>query len=288
MFNNVLKNPTLTGFKLIRVHTDKANNQRHVEYPDHWECVAWPKNPDDPDEVPASYHRDAGFGLAAGYMLWEAGYVQRGVVLRKGQRYLAKAVFVVNMAFHQGGYPPDWKAHIEWRFLFNDRGYQVESAWSGPSQPQYGVQEEALFVVEPVADIVIDFGLIFRSGRYPSTSGEILVRSIELLEVPSDYGAPTHIGNPQAAANSAPTAVSAPKVVTEEQLTQDSTPTVEVEALVSGRGVDLSDVMTDEDINVIAAGFRAAVKTGQFPDPVAAGFLRFAVVLEKLKNQRQE
>ena len=297
MFNNILHNPTLAGFTLNRVHTDRANNQRPVEYPDGWEQISWNVNSDDVNEVPASFHRDVGYGLAAGFMKWEGGYVQRGVHLRGGQRYLAKAQFNVNMAFHQTPPPADGYNHIQWRFLFNDQGYQVESVWESTTQNRFGADEEALFVVEAVNDIVVDFGLIFRS-IHPSTAGEIHIKSIELLDVPADYGTPVIVGMPDdaisetfvpappefvpnseiiASTESDEFIPAAPEFVPNEDMSASTAPTT--------GGITISSllgVMADDDLQVIVNGFRAASHMPDFSPEVAAGFMRFAEVLERL------
>lgn len=287
MFNNILHNPTLAGFTLNRVHTDRANNQRPVEYPDGWEQISWPVNSDDPDEVPASFHRDEGYGLAAGFMKWEGGYVQRGVQLHAGQRYLAKAQFNVNMAFHQTPPPEDGYSHIQWRFLFNDQGYQIESQWQSTSQGRWGADEEALFVVEAEKDIVVDFGLIFRS-IYPSTAGEIHIKNIELVDVPDDYGDPTIVGKPDDAVGQ--TFVPAPpEFIPTVDSTSESTDFIpaapQFTPASSAGGITMSSLMgamADDDLQVIVNGFRAASQMPEFSPEVAAGFVRFAEVLERL------
>ncbi|MEQ8674531.1 MAG: hypothetical protein RLP44_11260 [Aggregatilineales bacterium] len=302
MFNNILHNPTLAGFTLNRVHTDRANNQRPVEYPDGWEQISWHVNSDDPDEVPASFHRDVGYGLAAGFMKWEGGYVQRGVQLRGGQRYLAKALFNVNMAFHQTPPPEDGFSHIQWRFLFNDQGYQVESVWESTYQNRWGADEEALFVVEAVNDIVVDFGLIFRS-IHPSTAGEIHIKSIELLDVPADYGTPVIVGKPDDAISetfvpappefvpnddiSASTAStdSADFMPAPPEFVADADPSASTIPSPTAGNITVSSLigaMADDDLQVIVNGFRAASRMPEFSSEVAAGFVRFAEVLERL------
>lgn len=272
-FTNVLTNPGLSGFTLVKTVVDKADNTRYIEYPDHWECVSWPQNPDDPNEIPASFHRDEGFGLAAGYMPWYGGYVQRGVRLRKGQRYLAKAIFHVNMALVDNTNTVDLQQTINWEFIFNDRGHQVNSHKMGAAKP-FGQEETALFVVEPVADITIDFGLIFGT-KYGSTAGEVHIKRIELLEVPADYGQPTMIGNPDAApvpppqpeppATTKPSPAPAPARVAEK---------ISAKSLV--------EALQGDDAAVIAAGLRAAASSGQLDTTAAAGLNRLADVFERL------
>lgn len=280
MFNNILTNPKLSGFTLNRVHRDKNDNQRPVEYPNNWECVAFPLNPNDPDEVPASFHRDEGYGLAAGYMKWHCGYVQRGVLLRKGQRYLAKATFSVDMFFHE--HPDtspsaDELKHLQWRFIFNEAGHQIESGWTSTAQGRFGVAEEALFVIDPIADITIDFGLFFQAF-HPTTAGEIHIMTIELLEVPSDYGTAVVVGNPDRSNASAPVKPSQPVIPA------DSSPKSE-DSNSEGRVANILNTMTEDDAQVIARGFRSAAQSDQFDAIASNGFIRFAEVLERFSKQ---
>lgn len=266
---NILTNPTLSGFTLVKTVTDNAGNKKYIEYPDNWECVAWPQNADDPNQIPASFHRDEGFGLAAGYMKWFGGYVQRGVRLRRGQRYLAKAVFFVNMGLVDPSNPPDWQQHIGWKFIFNERGHQVDSTTMKASVP-FGQEQTALFVVEPIADISIDFGLLFQSD-YASTAGEIHIKRIELLEVPADYGTPVMVGNPDMGATPQPTPPDPAKPTTEKPAPAAK---ISADSLVAA--------LQGDDADVIAAGLRAAADSGQFDSTAAAGFNRLADVFERL------
>lgn len=48
----------------------------------------------------------------------------------------------------------------------------------------------------------------------------------------------------------------------------------------------LGDLMSDDDLNTIIAGFRAAAKTGQFNSTISSGFARFADVLERYWAKR--
>ena len=213
-----------------------------------------------------------GFGLAAGYMKWFGGYVQRGVALRKGQRYLAKATFHVNMGLVDPSNPPDWQQHIEWMFIFNDRGHQVDSQKMKASVP-FGQLDTALFVVEALDNVRIDFGLVFNS-LWPSTAGEIHIKSIELLEVPGDYGTPVMVGNPDAAP--APTPDPTPDPSTETAKPAPTQPTAKVSS------ASLIAALQGDDAAVIAAGLRAAANSGQFDATAAAGFNRLADVFERL------
>lgn len=277
-FPNILNNPTLSGFTLVKTVVDKANNTRYIEYPDGWECVSWPQNPDDPNEIPASFHRDEGFGLAAGYMKWFGGYVQRGVTLKKGQRYLAKATFHVNMGLVDPTNPPDWQQHIEWMFIFNDRGHQVESHKMKAGKP-FGQEEVALFVVEARDNITIDFGIIFNS-LWPSTAGEIHIKRIELLEVPSDYGQPVMVGNPDAA----PVAASQPPAPQPEVAAASPEPAKPEPAPVAAKvsAKSLIEALQGDDAAVIAAGLRSIASSGQFDASATAGLNRLADVFERL------
>src|SRR5829696_3710983 len=76
---NILRNPTLSGFTLGRYFTEKNGSVGTIEYPLEWEFIAEPRNPDEPEKLPQSLHRDQGFAISAGYRAWEGGFVQRNV-----------------------------------------------------------------------------------------------------------------------------------------------------------------------------------------------------------------
>jgi hypothetical protein len=244
MGNNILLNPELKGFNTPpREFVDKNGNKGWMENPDNWEFVWTPLHEDDPNLVPQSLHRDRGYCIAAGWRVWEAGYVQRGVHLHGGQRYVAKAAFQPDVNF-TGGQKPDLTA-IQWRFWVEGEGEKVWSEWQTTTKGEYKQEEEHLFVIEPRRDITVDVYFKARS-TWASNVCDFNIRSITLEEVASDFGTPTYIGSPQSAevANFSPVSSSTP-----------STPPVPSPAETI---TTLYDAMTDDDLTVIIAGFRAA------------------------------
>src|SRR5262245_51568590 len=117
MFNNVLRNPELKGFTVAATFKDAKSNTHIVENPPEWEMISYPQNPDDPNELPNSFHRDFGFIINAPMFVWEGGYLQRNVQLRKGQRYLCKAAFTPDLRFVRETRPDDWRSVLEWQFV---------------------------------------------------------------------------------------------------------------------------------------------------------------------------
>lgn len=275
-FNNILRNPTLSGWTLAKVVQDNAGNTKHIEYPTDWEQVSWPQMEGDPNAIPASYHRDQGFGLAAGFIRWRGGYVQRDVPLKRGQRYLAKATFHVNMSFHEGAPPPGWRSHIEWSFQLDlGQGLIVETHMGTSAHSSFGGEETFLVVMESQADMPADFGLIFTS-RYPSTQGEVLVKRIELLEVPPDYG-------------DSVLSLAAPGSAASDSLAERSAMEAAVEAgrqAVASHADALAPHMTNEDLDVMIAGFSSAARFLGTREEVSAAFDRLAMVLQRLKDAR--
>lgn len=272
MGTNVLVNPELKGFTTFREFVDKSGNKGWMEHPNNWEFIFTPMHPDDPNRVAQSLHRDQGFVIAAGFRKWEGGYVQRGVRLRKGQRYLAKAIFTPHVGFSDTR-PDDWRTHIQWHFIFEGNGQKLESNWSSTSRDGFGHDEEHMMVIEPLSDMVVNYAFMAQS-RWESNSCDFHVKQLALEEVPSDYGMPTYLGTP----SSQPEPTSPPSTLVTPSDDSPKSPT---------RGqATLEDLMTDDDIDTIAKGFRAAAGTGMFNETITAGFARWADVLERFKNTR--
>ena len=272
MGNNLLQNSELKGFNTPpREFIDKNGNKGWMENPDNWEYVWTPLHDDDPNLVPQSLHRDKGYVIAAGWRVWEAGYVQRGVRLRGGQRYVAKAAFQPDVNFNPGQ-QPDLTA-VQWRFWIEGEGEKVWSEWQTTNQGQYKQQEEHLFVIEPRRDITVDVYFKARS-TWASNVCDFNIRSITLEEVPSDFGEPTYIGSSGGVANFSPIS--------------STTPT-ETQPPVSAPDTSLTgafEVMSDDDLTVIVAGLRAASNLEQFGKEISDGFGRLADVLARYQAQK--
>ncbi|PJF41341.1 MAG: hypothetical protein D6737_00585 [Chloroflexi bacterium] len=204
MFNNILLNPELKGHRIVKDFTNKGGVRGYVEHPDHWEYTYFQLHPDDPNRFPQCLHRDRGYVIAAGWMKWESGLVQRNVALRGGQRYLCKAIFQPNVSF-TGGTPPDWQATIRWRFWLDVKGGDpVYTDWTSTTKPSYGIEDEHLFVVEATQDVVVDY--YFKvSCNWENNACDFNIYSLTMEEAPGDYGVPTYIG-----AGTAPAPVTQP------------------------------------------------------------------------------
>lgn len=294
--SNVLKNPTLSGFKTVTHFTDSSNNIGSIEYPDQWEFVYTPKHPEDPNRIPQSLHRDKGFVIAAGYRQWEAGYVQRGVQLRKGQRYLAKATFMPDVNF-PADVQPDLTA-IQWQFWLEGGGDKLGSGWRSTGKGEYKHEEESLFVIEAANDITVDYYFKVKS-EWAGNSCDFNLYQLSLEEVPVDYGGATvpRIGTSMGATPAvspgvrivegqpAPTVENAtlsmmPLIPGSENPSPDLTMG---SAVVQQGGPTLAEALTAEDLAVILKGLRE-VKSITPNATVIAAFERLADVLERLKQ----
>lgn len=176
MADNILKNPTLTGFTSPpTVVVDGQGKQQVVEHPDDWRFVQVPDLNNDPHVIAQSLHRDRGYVIAAGWRRWEAGY-QQTVVMRKGQRYVCKAVFAAHVQ------QPNTR--VDWRFTVSINGdVEAASAWStGP----YKQEIDHLFVVEARADVTIQLTFWARSV-WPDNECDFNLFSITMEKVAGDY-----------------------------------------------------------------------------------------------------
>lgn len=177
MADNILKNPTLTGFsKPPEVVLDGQGNQQVIEHPTDWRFVYTPNQPNnDPKWIPQSLHRDRGFDIAAGWRAWAGGYRQT-VVMRKGQRYVCKAIFLADVNPADKG--------VDWRFTLSRDGQEVGgSPWStGPKKREL----DHLFVVEARADITVDLTFWARS-QWADNATDFYVYAITMEKVAPDY-----------------------------------------------------------------------------------------------------
>lgn len=288
---NILKNPRLEGFKLDRYFWDNSGNTGAIEFPTDWEFDATPQHPEDPGRIPQSLHREGqGFVISAGYRSWEAGYVQRGVQLRAGQRYLAKALFFADVNFPSGS-QVDLSA-IMWRFWVEQSGggEKVFLDWQMTNKGSFKQDEELLFVFQCNADMLVDFYFKGRS-YYPGNTCNLNVRSLTLEAVAADYGGSNvpMLGSSAAAVSSAPAPTTAAASMTTPAATTASAPAESSSASVAGLGIGgsagsitLADVLTEADVEVIVAGLRRMDQVTQ-DQVVIEAFIRLADALEKLK-----
>ncbi len=276
--SNLLRNPNLTGFsKPPRTFTDKSGNIGYMENPDDWEYTFFSLHDDDPNRVPQSLHRDKGYCIAAGWRRWEAGYVQRGVPLQSGKRYVVKAAFQPDVSFPNS--PVDLTA-VQWRFWIEGSGDKAYTDWTATSKGQYKQPEEHLFVIEARRDMTVDIYFKARS-IWENNVCDFNLHAITLEEVPADYGTPVYIGGQPAAASPVPA---------HESLVPDGPPLYQMDREAAWQEPaapahsSFLDLMTFEDAAVIITGFRAAASNGQFDPAISAAFARFADVLERYQE----
>lgn len=272
---NILKNPTVNGFKLVRYFTENSGNTGAIENPDDWEYTAFSLYPDDPNRIPQSLHRAKGFVIAAGYRKWEAGYVQRGVPLTKGQRYLCKAVFMPDVNFSPGQ-PADLTA-IQWQFWMEGGGDKIGSGWRSTGKGAYKQQEETLFVFEAASDMALDYYFKVKSD-WEGNVCDFNLYELTLDAVPSDYGG---AGVPVLGASAKTPAPALDVVVT---LPPGQTPSPDLPmGRIEPSGGSLADVITNDDLDVIVPGLRAMSQVTPNAAVVSA-FMRLADVLERLRK----
>ncbi len=199
--STIVTNPTLTGFSTPPVQiTDASGNVGYIENPDGWQFV-YLAQADAKGNLPQSLHRDRGYVIAAGWRKWEAGYRQ-AIRLRAGQRYLAKAVFMVNA---------DQKAGIEWRHsIVGQPSDYVHSSWSR-NPAGHKKEDEHLFVFEARQDMEANFTFWARS-EWPDNECDFCVYLLTVEAVPADYGGSNvpYIGTVQPTPTPVPTPIPVP------------------------------------------------------------------------------
>jgi hypothetical protein len=188
-FPNILDNSGLEDWYLRQIGQDHQNKDVVIEQPSGWEYVYIPgleyskgQHPDHIDywRIPQSLHWDNGMKIAAGWMKWQAGYRQR-VTVKASQRYAAVAKFHTTIGGTQNPNAVQWMFYI-------DGLTPTQSQWSAYSSTSYfGQPTEHQFVFQPVNDGVIDLTFWGRC-EWPDNAAEMLIRAIELVEVPDDYG----------------------------------------------------------------------------------------------------
>lgn len=278
--SNILQNPNLEGFTLERHFWDKNGNTGSIEYPDHWEYTATSQDPEDPGLIPQSLHRPKGFAISAGYRAWEAGYVQRGISLKAGQRYLAKAVFFPDVNFPAGA-ATDLTA-ISWRFWMQRVGSDEKAFqdWQITDKGQFKVDHECLFVFQCNEDLQVDYYFKARSP-WAGNVCDLNIYSLTLEPVAADYGGPDvpQLGTAGATTTPSPTE----ETTTPQPVETTATASTAVAANVGGADkLDLSDVLSSNDIDVIAAGLKR-METLTNDKVITEAFNRLAEALEKLR-----
>jgi hypothetical protein len=202
--------------------------------------------------------------------------------LKGNQRYLAKAVYLPDVNFPVNQQPNTDAVTWQFRIAAHD-GATIEQGWQRTGKGQYKQREENLWVFETTAPVTIDYCFLARSV-YAGNDCDFWVYEMTLEEVAPDYGGTNvpKLGQGSAQPQTPSTAPHAPTMPAPPQ--QHSPPPQEMVSITNmtgPTGKSLGDVLTADDIDVIAAGLRAMASTG---NPTAAiGLNRLAEVLERLK-----
>jgi hypothetical protein len=284
---NLLRNPNLANFVHGRYFTEKNGQVGTIELPSDWEFQSTPMEPDDPEKLPQSLHRDQGFVISAGYRRWEGGFAQHNIPVQAGQRYLAKAGIQPNIGF------PDATIHLDavmWRFVVEGGGARVEQPWQQTSHSSFGNYEEPTFVFQSNITGNVSFHFRGRSAWAGNTC-DLNVFVLALEPVAADFG-----GSGVPVLGAASTADTQPNKPAGSSggmgATQPSQPTQPIQPVQPAQptqpaaaplGLQLEQALTNDDINVIVAGLRALNQVTNHPT-VIAGFERLAQVLEKMRK----
>jgi hypothetical protein len=186
---------------------------------------------------------------------------------------VCKAIFTPDVNF-----PPNTKVDltaIQWRFWIEGGGQKVWQEWQSTGKGQWKQKEETLFVAEATSDITVD--VYFKAKSYwAGNVCDFNLYSLTMDEVPSDYGGPNVARIGVGASAAAQPQTVAPSVAA-------TTASTSAPAARSAGGKDLGDVITDDDIEVIAAGLRAINQVTPNASVIAA-MNRLADVLERMKK----
>lgn len=176
-----------------RLHfTDLVYKTGTIEDPTNWRFeyipgMEWREDKPDGTEldywrIPQSLHRVGGMNIAAGYRKWQAGYRHNELIpVRKGERYLCRAVFKVGIG---GTTNPQ---AIEWMW-FVDGLTPAQSQWASyESSGQFGSTTEHLFVFSAAADGWIKTTFWGRS-QWRDNTCDMLVSDLMILHVSPNYG----------------------------------------------------------------------------------------------------
>lgn len=183
-FSNILRNPSLNGFRLQETAVEENGRKRPIEAPDHWTWVYEPQTEDE-GAVPSVFHRSPGMGVAGGYIPWLGGFEQEGVKFVQGQRYLARATTQQNFRFASEG---NFEDNINWRFIVTDEnGQQYISPWLKYGGDNWqGNQIEMLWVFESRRTFTGSLRYECRC-KWGNTDGEMLWVNIACQNAPSGY-----------------------------------------------------------------------------------------------------
>lgn len=266
---NLIKNPTMASWKLVRYFTDQEGKSGTIEAPANWDFVYTPKE-SDPNKIPQSLHRDNGFVISAGYRAWEAGYKQSGIQLAGGQRYRLKARFKADVNF-PGGQAPDLTA-ITWRFMVESSTGKLEPDWAMTSKGQTKQVEEYVFIFDVEEAMSVDVTFQGRSF-YAGNDCDFWVYEISLEAIPKDGAIVEKLGT--AKESDIPSIVNTTEKMAVTDLLED--------ALNYSSGKSLADVqLTNQEIDLITGALRTLAVNA--PDSsTSVGLNKLAEVFERLR-----
>ncbi len=300
---NLLRNPTLSGFTLGRYFTEKNGSVGTIEYPTDWEFAAVPRDPDDPEKLPQSLHREQGFAISAGYRAWEGGFVQRNVPLTGGTRYMAKVGFVPHVGFPDGRVD---LSGVTWRIMIETPLGTIVQDWQMTQKGSYDQYEEMYLAFDCGQNTTANFHFQARSV-WAGNVCEIQVFACSLEDIAHDGTPAPMIGQsgsfttpasaaqpvtPPAASTATPAASSPAIVAPIGQRPSDAAP-VGQSSGGSGSmgGISISDdpyaqidaLVAAPDFDAIVNGLRTANQWTQ-DAALVAGFARLAEALMALKG----
>ena len=314
--SNLLRNPTLSGFTLGRYFTEKNGSVGTIEYPSEWEFVATPRDPDDPEKLPQSLHREQGFAISAGYRAWEGGFVQRNIPLTGGTRYMAKAGFVPHVGFPDGRVD---LSGVTWRLMIETPLGTIMQEWQMTQKGSYDQYEELYLAFDCGQNTTATFHFEARSV-WAGNVCEIQVFACSLEDIAHDGSQVPMIGqsgnfSPAAPAQPAPVQPAAPvaqpaAVAPAAPAAQPAAPAAPAAAPIGQRpsdpapigqrpsagsgsigGMSISEdpyaqinaLVAAPDFDAIVNGLRAANQWTQ-DSTLIAGFARLAEALTALKG----
>lgn len=173
-----------------------------------------------------------------------------------------------------------WKSlQAQWPQWFNPLGWSPERALF----EQLAYADRVIYQNSPVeAQLIFSWGHSSQDWEQFDVSQalEFQQHVIRYAQQPADRPAP-----PAPVGKRSPVGERSPA----EQPAPPASPPDDGQRRRDDDGLDtLGSLMSDDDLNTIIAGFRAAAKTGQFNSTISNGFARFADVLERYRARRGE
>lgn len=183
-FNNIAKNPYLAWGGGEDTLIDEQFKDVVQQWPEHWLLTTLPQAGYHEGKRPAVLHMDDGFKIAVGYIPYEAE-LRQAIAVRKGQLYLAKAVFEPDVNFTEGSQP---HADVcEWRHTVLAAS-PVPTVWNSVDAPsQLKVRREHVTVFRALNDGVVTCGFRVR-GKYGDHETDFRIFELSFSEiVPNEW-----------------------------------------------------------------------------------------------------